>query len=481
MSNKLTTSEKVILLSNSTIITKEPQVNLILNVDNPPTVKQNSVFNLINNLGEYRSILETSDQVFIWNTGNFPVKSDGNWYLFCVDGLNEGSIFPDTGVYGASQNVPDYDYSKGDIYNSDGRVIGSFKVTGGVVGNAISYENSFKNQTNDIINGPLDIWQEGISFVSSADGQYLADQFLFSKSGTGGDVTITQDSDTPDERFNFSMKIDTTIADAVVDVADGLSIQQKIEGFNFKKFAGEYGTLGFYVKSNKTGIYCVSFRNSGNDRSFVREYTVTASWTFIEIPPVLFNDQTGTWNYINGVGINITWTLMAGTNFQTAAGIWQPGNFIATLNQVNFMDNIANEFFITGIIFNRGIKISDFSYYDHEKETARCQRYFEKTYLLNVDPATVTDAGAFIAFKSSANTSFLFIHNFTTEKRVQPTITFYSPNTGASGNCYDLTSASDRAMATASARGTKTFRSALDAALAATNNIKIHWIADARL
>jgi len=268
-----------------------------------------------------------------------------------------------------------------------------------------------KNPVNDFINGNLDIWQRGTSFVSPATA-YTADRIQYQRSG--GDThraTITQDADVPNGNFNYSCKIDVTTAQGSLGAGSIFIIRHKIEGFNYKKYVGNYGTLGFWVKSNKTGIYTISFRNSGFDRAYVTEFTIDSASTWeYKTCTVLFNEAGGTWDYTNATGLVITIAMASGPTYQTAStDTWLTGNFFASNNQVNGADNTANEFYFSGFTFNVGNKVySDFSY-DYNQELARCQRYAEPF-----------SSGLIGRWNSGTNCTLS--GNFLVEKRATPTL-----------------------------------------------------------
>ena len=137
---------------------------------------------------------------------------------------------------------------------------------------------------NLIINGDFNIWRRGDSFTSIVNNGYSADRFVYDKAGSMiHDISKSDDVPTVTQAgvlFNHSIKIDCTTADTSIAAGDFFSIQQKIEGYNFAKIAQRQFTVSFWIKSNKTGTYSLSCRNSGSDRSFVSEFTIDATSTW---------------------------------------------------------------------------------------------------------------------------------------------------------------------------------------------------------
>src|SRR5690606_24609922 len=120
-----------------------------------------------------------------------------------------------------------------------------------------------------------------------------------------------------------------------IDPGDYTIFQSYIEGYDWLNLAEKPLKLGFWVWSTKPGVYCVSLRNNGINRSVVLEYTINAAntWEFKELT-IPASPSSGTWNYTTGIGCRVVWTLMCGNTFHTTPGSWQTGNFFATSNQV---------------------------------------------------------------------------------------------------------------------------------------------------
>jgi hypothetical protein len=201
-----------------------------------------------------------------------------------------------------------------------------------------------------LMNGHPLVWQRGTSFAAAATGQYFADRFSYHKTGSVAVHTLSRDTSVPSvaqigSLFEYSMLIDCTTVDASIAAGDAVFIRTVLEGYDFLKIAQQQFTIPMWVAATKAGVYCIAFRNSGTDRSYVAEFTAAGSdaWGYFPVT-VPASPSAGTWDYTTGAGLQITVALACGSTFQTTAGTWETGNFIATSNQVNGCDDIANNF-----------------------------------------------------------------------------------------------------------------------------------------
>lgn len=290
---------------------------------------------------------------------------------------------------------------------------------------------------NAIINGDFNIWQRGTSFASPASGTTTADRWRYSKAGTMvHDISRSTDVPTVAQAgrlFNYSFLVDCTTAHAAMAAGDVLYIDQAIEGYNWLPLAQRALTLSFWVKATKTGTYCAFVYNNGGDRCFVSEFTVntTATWEkkLISIPA---SPSAGTWDYTNGVGARVGVCLAAGTDFHTTAGSWQTTVTakIATANQVNAADNVANNFQITGVQLEAGSVATKFEYRTFQDELALCLRYYAKTFPYDTAPAQNSGSklGAVAQHGAAANQSFIADWRLPVVMRAAPTVVTYSPD-----------------------------------------------------
>jgi hypothetical protein len=191
----------------------------------------------------------------------------------------------------------------------------------------------------------------------------------------------------------------------------------------------------------------VAFRNSGADRCYVAEYTqaVTNTWEFTSIT-VTASPSAGTWDYTNGAGIAIAFSAACGATFQTTANAWNVGNFFATANQVNGVDNNANFFKLALVQIMPGSQAQPFQLRTEAEELALCQRYYCKSFAVGTAPAQnvgattgeqnfpATTVGA---LQTNSNSTV-----FPVRMRAAPTVVTFNP-AAANAQIRDIGAAGD--------------------------------------
>lgn len=335
---------------------------------------------------------------------------------------------------------------------------------------------------NYIINGAMDIAQRGTSFSSVANGTYTLDRWKYHKSGAAAH-TVTQDTDVPSNSiFTKSVKLDCTTADTSIAATDGTSFRQHIEGYVFKNLVGKTATLSFWVKATKVGIYCVSFFNSGSDRSYVSEFTIneTETWEYKTIT-VTFDYSDGTWNYTNGIGLTVNFTLAIGSDYYTTPNTWQNGIYVATSNQVNGTDSTDNNFWLTGVVLNEGTEAAPYQPFGgtYESDFQACERRYKKSYALADPPGTDTVNGSVQRQARATNA----MAGFEWQRMADiPTVTIYSTN----GTANKVTTAVDvdiGTSVTALSVGAVACRSLLDSGSGLTSGVfyQFHYTLECEL
>ena len=239
-------------------------------------------------------------------------------------------------------------------------------------------ETNFKNL---VINGNMSIAQRGTSFTSASG--YTLDRFTWTDDSTSV-FTITQSTDVPSgQGFATSMKLDCTTANGSLGSTDQIRQVQKIEAQNLQHL--RYGTssaksvtLSFWVKSNKTGIYCATLSQEDDSyASFTKEYTISSSDTWEKKTLTFDGDTGGVINNDNGAGIWLMFAFGAGSGRHITADQWNSSYGLSTSNQVNLADSTSNELYLTGVQLEVGTSATDFEFLPHDVNLERCRRYYQ--------------------------------------------------------------------------------------------------------
>ena len=240
---------------------------------------------------------------------------------------------------------------------------------------------------NLIHNGEFAIWQRGTATIYSSQNKYLADRFKF-VSNSEGNGAVHQHTNVPTvaqtggSKFAYSLRLNCTTADTSLANNQYINLSTRIEGqdlrhLGFGETGTRYATLSFWQRST-SGTYHVSFRNSAYNRYYIASYTAANNtWEKHELTiPV---DTTGTWVTNNTAGLDITWSLGGGSWYnQGTVGSWQGGSSHAGSSQKNFFDSTSNDFYITGVQFEKGSIATPFEHKSYGEDLRLCQRYYQR-------------------------------------------------------------------------------------------------------
>lgn len=270
------------------------------------------------------------------------------------------------------------------IFTTDGGAItGNVAFTSNNVSIGGQTISPFNGMTNRIINGDMRIDQRnaGASANSgSAGGNYTLDRW--GTYVTGGGVFSAQQSSTAPTGFANSQIITVTSADSSIAAGDVYQLRTTIEGLNCSDLAwgtsaAKTITLSFWVRSSVTGTFSVSMRNYAGDRSYVATYTISAANTWEYKTITMPGDTTGTWLTTNSGFCYLTWSIGCGSTWETTAGSWQAGNYLATSGSVDLISTLNATYYLTGVQLEVGSVATPFEFRSIGQELALCQRYYQ--------------------------------------------------------------------------------------------------------
>ena len=250
--------------------------------------------------------------------------------------------------------------------------------TTSTTGEFVTSVTGFKNR---IINGAMGISQRnGTSTVTPGSTDYLTDRWHVAMSQSSK-FTGAQSSTAP-TGFSNSLIITSSSAYSV-GASDYFVVRQAIEGFNFADCgfgtaSAATVTLSFWVRSSLTGAFGGSLYNAAGNRSYPFSYTINAANTFEQKTITIAGDTTGTWvGATNGIGIYASFSLGAGSTFNSPANAWAGGFYTQPSGSTSVVGTSGATFYITGVQLEKGSTATSFDYRPYGTELVLCQRYFE--------------------------------------------------------------------------------------------------------
>jgi hypothetical protein len=332
---------------------------------------------------------------------------------------------------------------------------------------------------NMVTNGAMTIAQRSTS-VSGVrqNGYYACDRAqVYFSSIDEMDATVSQDSSGPDG-FTKSHKVLVTTAETSIDSNDlHCMLWYKIEGQDLQQLS--YGnsnakpmTLSFWVKSNVTGTYTVSFYGSiGGTLSVVAPtYTITAANTWEYKTITISGSTVGALVDSNGTGLELYWNGLVGPQFTSgsAANSWTTyaTNNWAVGHTADFGLDVNDYWQITGVQLEVGDTATPFEHRSYGDELARCQRYYEQE--LSYDGNSLFWSGT-----TTSGLNYWDSCGFAVPKRVPPTVSIIGENPYNFGPLSATVHPS---------YGTNGFRVTAVANVSAANSyFRCQWTADAEL
>jgi hypothetical protein len=336
---------------------------------------------------------------------------------------------------------------------------------------------------NLLLNPAFTVNQDGLS-TTGTSGVYIVDGWMLSTSGASFTTALALITDgSVASKGRNHLRFSCSVAKAVLAAGDFVGVRSAVEGFDAARL--KWGTayarpicVRIRASANVAMVASLSFRNSAGNRSYVTTLNLDTSAQdfYVQVP----GDTSGTWLTDSGVGLYFNVTFAAGTTWQTATlDTWQAGNLIAANTQTNGLASTSNTMTLAEPQLHDGsVPAPPFAARPHDLELARCMRYYEKSYDYGTAVGTATQNGC-IRYTDPINGSFIWLR-YSTPKRTAPTVTIYSPGTGASGNYRDFSSAADFVAAAASIGETGCIVN-LNAHGAADESVGFHWVASARI
>ena len=239
---------------------------------------------------------------------------------------------------------------------------------------------------NKIINGDMVIDQRnsGASVTPAAD-QYVLDRWNFFVSQSSK-LTAQQNAGavTPPTGFTNYFGLTSSSSYAVL-TGDYFGTRQYIEGFNvadldFGKATAKTITVSFWARSSLTGSFGGALTNGAGTRSYPFSYTISTANNWTQISVTIAGDTSGTWLTTNGKGMELRFSMGAGTTFSGTANTWASADYVQPTGSVSVVGTSGATLYITGVQLERNTTATPFEWLPYTTELALCQRYFVELY-----------------------------------------------------------------------------------------------------
>jgi hypothetical protein len=311
--------------------------------------------------------------------------------------------------------------------------------------------NALQNSTFEV-----DQRNVGNAVVNPAAGTFIIDRWQKAGSGTYTvncrQVTPGTIPVVPGTSFQITSKVfqvNLITAQASLAAGDFLTIRQTPEGIRLRELINDVHSVSLLVQSTVAPLsFSVALRDAGNTRSLVKLCTIPTAnvWTLISLPNIPIWSSGGSFNITPGApGYLFEINLACGSTFMApAADTWQNGTFYGAPGMSNFCNNAVNTLFSVAMVQHEpGAQCTTPIDCPFTQNYDDCLRYFCKSYSYPTIAGTVTTVGACQAILPAGQQACTPVRFKKTMAKV-PTMTGYSPATGASGNLRDNSAAADK-------------------------------------
>lgn len=328
-------------------------------------------------------------------------------------------------------------------------------------------QNSVVGWRNYLINGGFDFWQRGTSVTGSGNTKtFLADRW-WSGNNTGGNATISRQSISGVTGSRYCARLQRTAGSTATGL---LYYCQDMETVNSILLQGKLVTFSFLARKGADfsgGSFTVYLMmGTGTDQSLNTGYTGS---TIIATSAFSLTTSFQRFTVQGVVPANCT---QIGIQNQ-----WGGSGTAGASDYVEVTQFMLNEGSVAPFVLAGG---------DLEGELRKCQRYYEKSYNLDVVPGTADNSGSLgVASPSvTGGGDRLAGPVFKVQKRIAPpSPQVYNSNTGASGAVYEVTTGASKAISGYVGPGTWGIGQvgANGNTLVTTSSYMYHFVADAEL
>jgi hypothetical protein len=292
---------------------------------------------------------------------------------------------------------------------------------------------------NRIINGDMRIDQRngGAAVTINTGGQtFSADRWYGQGQPSDGVFSLQQVADAPGG-FSNSLRATVTTADASLGASQSYRVIQRIEGNNLAGLglgtsSATSFTISFWVKSSIAGTFGGSLWGAAATEWYVFSYSISSANTWEYKTITVAARTTGSFDTTTGTGLQVQFSLGAGSSAVTTAGSWITGatEYYGATGQVNLIGTNGATWQITGVQLEAGTVATPFERRSYGQELSLCQRYYCKSCRQSEIPgaANITSVRGIL---NNGGTRTSVIYKFPATMRTVPTVTLFNPATGA--------------------------------------------------
>jgi hypothetical protein len=295
----------------------------------------------------------------------------------------------------------------------------------------------------------IDQRNAGSSIATTSDSAetYTLDRWYY-RNLVASKYTIQQNAASVTPPTGFTNYLGCTSTSAyTVGAAEFFTIGQAIEGFNvadldFGKATAKTITLSFQVRSSLTGTFGGVVANSGFTRTYPFTYSIPVANTWTTVSITISGDTSGTWLTTNGIGLNVRFSLGAGSTYSGTAGAWGSVTVVSATGATSVVGTNGATFYITGVQLEQNTSATPFERRLYNQELANCQRYY---YLHANGDQKVIALGSYYDATSIDVAVPYKVSMRTTPTVVQTTGTnYYQINRNSTGDAFNSFSIADR-------------------------------------
>ena len=218
--------------------------------------------------------------------------------------------------------------------------------------------------------------------VTPTSGQYLVDRWN-GQAAQASKYSAQQNAGAITPPAGFSNYLGATSLSAfAAGSTDFFGLEHRIEGNNISDFA--WGTasakaiaISFWVRSSLTGTFGGALYNDTGNRCYPFSYSISVANTWEQKSIYIAGDTSGTWQTGSSIGVQVIFSLGAGSSISGTAGSWGSTLYRSATGATSVVGTNGATFYITGVQLEPGTVATPFERRSYGQELALSQRYYE--------------------------------------------------------------------------------------------------------